>query len=304
MMLRPRLLRLTSCQAPNSEFIGRAISTYLANRLGLAVEFVDDVPWQERELLLDSGEVHAGWICGLTYALKRHVGQTGLELLAAPVTAGARYLRRPVYFSDVVVRSDSTIQSFADLRGASWGYNEPGSHSGFNIVRFQLAQRGELGGYFGDTIETGSHEQSLAMIEEGVLDASAIDSTVLETEVRRRPELARLLRVVEIWGPSPAPPWVVSRRLMPDLRRALRQVLLSMHREPAGRALLRQACMVRFAGVRDFCYDSIREMASAARIVTLTAVQPTYDAGAPSRALTMSPVPAGPSATDPQQLPG
>ena len=269
MISPPRLLRLTSSQAPNSEFIGRAIAAYLANRLGLVVEFVDDVPWRERERLLESGEVHAGWICGLTYVLKPHVGQVGVELLAAPVMAGARYMRRPVYFSDVVVRSDSSIRSFADLRGASWGYNEPGSHSGFNIVRFQLAQRGELSGYFGDIIETGSHEQSLAMIEAGVLDAAAIDSTVLETEIRRRPGLAQLLRVVEIWGPSPAPPWVVSRRVTQDLRGKLREVLLSMHREPAGRALLKQACMVRFAGVEDFCYDPIREMASAARDATL-----------------------------------
>ena len=270
MMLRPRILRLTSCQAPNSEFIGRAISTYLADRVGLVVEFVDDVPWQERERLLESGEVHAGWICGFRYVRKPDVGHVGIELLAAPVMAGARYMRRPIYFSDVVVRSDSTIRSFADLRGASWGYNEPGSHSGFNIVRFQLAQRAELSGYFGDVIETGSHQQSLAMIEGGVLDASAVDSTVLETELRRRPGLAQLLRVIEIWGPSPAPPWVVSRRLTQDLRRTLRQVLLSMHREPAGRALLRQACMVRFAAVKDFGYDSIREMASAARHVTLS----------------------------------
>lgn len=269
MTLRPRVLKLTSCQAPNSEFIGRAISIYLADRLGLVVEFVDDVPWQERERLLESGEVHAGWICGLAYVREPRVGRADIELLVAPIMAGARYRRRPVYFSDVVVRSDSKIRSFADLRGVSWGYNEPRSHSGFNVVRFQLAQRGELSGYFGDIVETGSHERSLAMIEAGAVDASAIDSTVLETEIRRRPELARLLRVVETWGPSPAPPWVVSRGLAPDLRRTLRQVLLSMHREPAGRALLRQACMVRFADVRDFYYDAIREMASAASNVTL-----------------------------------
>ena len=107
------------------------------------------------------------------------------------------------------------------------------------------------------------------MIEEGALDAAAIDSTVLETEIRRRPGLGQLLRVIEIWGPSPAPPWVVSRRVTQDLRGKLREVLLSMHREPAGRALLKQACMVRFAGVEDFCYDPIREMASAARDATL-----------------------------------
>src|SRR6266446_1226647 len=111
-MMRPRILRLTSCQAENSEFIGRAMAKYVANRLGVKVEFVDGVPWQERERLLYSGAVHAGWICGLQYVLKSGGGRPGIVLLAAPVMAGPRYARRPVYFSDIVVRRDSTVRSF------------------------------------------------------------------------------------------------------------------------------------------------------------------------------------------------
>src|SRR5438128_449329 len=106
-MGRPRVLRLTSCQAENSEFIGRAVARYLADRLGLATEFVDGVPWQERERLLDGGNIHAGWICGLPYVRKADCRRPGIELLAAPVMAGARYAGRPVYFSDIVVHRDS-----------------------------------------------------------------------------------------------------------------------------------------------------------------------------------------------------
>jgi ABC-type nitrate/sulfonate/bicarbonate transport system substrate-binding protein len=58
-----------------------------------------------------------------------------LTLLAAPLPAGARYGGKPIYFSDVVVRRDSPYQTFADLRGVTWGYNEPGSQSGYNVVR-------------------------------------------------------------------------------------------------------------------------------------------------------------------------
>jgi len=75
--------------------------------------------------------------------------------------------------------------------------------------------------------------------------------------------------VVESWGPSLAPPWVISRRLPVTLRRELREVMLSMHGEPAGRALLRQARMARFAGVSDRDYDPIRRMTSAASHATL-----------------------------------
>ena len=207
------MLRLTSCQAENTEFIGRAVARYVGERLGIATEFVDDIPWQERERRFDEGAIHAGWICGLPYVLKADCPRPGLELLAAPEMAAARYARRPVYFSDIVVRRDHPARSFSDLRGSRWGYNEPRSHSGYEVVRCQLAQLGEPTAFFGKTVETGAHQATLRMIVEGKVDASAIDSTVLETEFQRRPVLRRYLRVIESWGPSPAPPWVVTRRL-------------------------------------------------------------------------------------------
>jgi len=260
----PRCLRLISCQAENSEFIGRAIARYAAERLGMSIEFVDGIPWQERERLLDEGAIHAGWICGLPYVLKADRHRPGLELLAAPVMAGPRHAGRPVYFSDIVVRRDSTVRSFEDLRGSRWAYNEPGSHSGHNIVRYRLARLGERAGYFATVTETGAHQKTLRMIAAGEVDASAIDSTVLETEFRARPVLRRQLRVIESWGPSPAPPWVASRRVPPVLRRQLRRIMLAMHREPGGRAILREARLARFYGVSDRAYDPIRHMARVA----------------------------------------
>jgi phosphonate transport system substrate-binding protein len=265
----PLVLRFTSCQSENSEFVGRALADYVAGRLGIATEFVDGVPWQERERLLDAGEVHVGWICGLPYALKADRPRPGIELLAAPVMAGARYAGRPVYFSDIVVRRDSPARSFDELRGSRWGYNEPGSHSGYNVVRYQLARRGERSGYFSGVVETGAHQATLRMIARGELDASAIDSTVLETELLRRPALRRELRVIESWGPSPAPPWVVSRRMTDAMRQRLRRVFRDLHRNPEGRAILRKARMARFAGVTDRDYDSIRLMSGVARDAVL-----------------------------------
>jgi phosphonate transport system substrate-binding protein len=235
----------------------------------MAVEFVDGVSWQERERLLDSGAVHAGWICGLPYVRKSHHARPGIELLAAPVMAASRYMRRPVYFSDIVVRRDSTVRSFSDLRGSRWAYNEPGSHSGYNIVRYQLARLSEDASYFGHVTATGAHQRTLWMIAAGQVDASAIDSTVLEREFRLRPSLARALHVIETWGPSPAPPWVVSKRLPAAIRLNLRSLLLSMHRESDGRALLRHARMARFVSVSDADYDPIRNMDRAAGDVML-----------------------------------
>ena len=260
-------LALTSIQAPNQDFIGRLLSQYIGRRLGIPVTYVDDISWQEREQMLDQGRIQAGWICGLPYIWKADRPQPAIELLAAPVMQGARYENRPVYFSDVIVHRDAAYQTFADLRGAIWAFNEPNSHSGYNITRYHLASLGETAGYFGKVIEAGSHQGALEMVLARQIDASAIDSTVLEVELRRRPFILDQIRIIEILGPSPIPPWVVSCHLPPEHRSTIRRVLLQMHQDPSGRQMLDQATISHFAEVTDQDYDPIRRMAEkAARV--------------------------------------
>ena len=107
------------------------------------------------------------------------------------------------------------------------------------------------------------------MILDGRIDASAIDSTVLEQEIRREPAIHSRIRILERLGPSPMPPWVVLRSLSPDLRSSLRAVLLGMHRDLRGRAVLAEGHMARFAPVVDSDYDAIRRMAQMAAPVVL-----------------------------------
>jgi phosphonate transport system substrate-binding protein len=165
-----------------------------------------------------------------------------------------------VYFTDVVVRRDSPVRSFADLRGRSWAYNDKKSHSGYNLPRHHLLTIGETPRYFGRTVASRSHQNSIRMILDGQVDASGIDSTVLELEARRDPELLPRLRVVEAIGPSPIPPVVVSSRLPDATKARLREVFLGMHEDPEGRAVLADGLMARFVPVRDQDYDPIREM--------------------------------------------
>jgi len=261
-------LVLSNCQAPNVNFVCAAIADYLAATLHISTEFVENVPWQTRQQMLLAGQIHICWICGLHYVQKRG-SQPAIDLLAAPVMSHPRYQNRPIYFSDVVVGAGSRFQTFADLRGAVWGYNEPTSQSGHGIVRYHLATLGETDGYFGRVVEAGAHQVALEMILNGEIDAAAIDSTVLEIEYRRRPELANQIRVVETLGPSPIPPWVVSRHIPAELKSAAQTALLNMHRHPAGQKILAAAGMARFAAVTDHDYDSIRQMNCQSRHVRL-----------------------------------
>ncbi len=260
-------LLFTSIQAPNQDYIGRLLSQYVSDRLGLDSDYIDDVSWQERERLLDAGDIHVGWICGLPFVQKVDRPNPSVELLAAPVMRGDRYQDRPVYFSDVVVHRDSQFFDFASLRGCRWAYNEPNSQSGYNITRYHLATLGETAGYFSNVIAAGSHQNAIEMVLSREIDASAIDSTVLEIEIAHRPTLRHLLRVVEILGPSPIPPWVISLRLKPELRHTIREVFLTLDLDEAGQELLQQTNLNRFAPVNKQDYDLIRQMSLEAERV-------------------------------------
>jgi phosphonate transport system substrate-binding protein len=179
-----------------------------------------------------------------------------------------RYRGKPIYFSDVVVRRDSPFQSLNDLQGCLWACNEPTSHSGCNLVRYCLAVRGKGAEFFQEVVESGSHQSSLAMLVDGQIDAAAIDSTVLELELRLRPELRQYIRVIETLGPSPIPPSVISTAVDPIVRRAIQQALLMMHADDEGRLVLASPSIARFVQVSDSDYDEIRSMAKKAHRVS------------------------------------
>lgn len=187
-----------------------------------------------------------------------------VEPVAAPVLQGARYRGQPVYFSDVIVHRDSPHHHFVDLRGASWAYNDPDSHSGYNISRFTLMQMGETQGFFGRVVETGYHQRSIRLVADRQIDASAIDSQVLAVELRDHPELAAQLRVIDSLGPSTIQPVVVSSRLPQGLKASIRDVLLALGADSAARGQLAHGFVERFVAVGDAAYDDIRAMEAAA----------------------------------------
>jgi phosphonate transport system substrate-binding protein len=176
---------------------------------------------------------------------------------------GDRYGGRPIYFSDVIVRRDGPIGSFADLRGRSWAYNEALSHSGYGITRYHLVRLGETRGFFGEVIEAGFHEEAVRMVARGEVDGSAIDSQVLAIQLRDEPGLADQLRVVEALGPSTIQPVAVSRRVPSDLRDAIRGVLIALADDAARRERLAIGLVERFVPVGPTDYDDIRAMRDA-----------------------------------------
>jgi phosphonate transport system substrate-binding protein len=254
-----RPLTMASCMAQNADAMCRELARYFEEKLGVAVELVEDMPWQARERALDAGALDLCWICGLPYVEKADRGQY-VEPCVAPVMIGARYREQAIYFSDVVVHADSSAARFADLRGSTWAYNEPCSHSGYNIVCHHLAAHGETLGFFARRVEAGAHQAALRLIARGEACVAAIDSTVLEAELARHPELRACLKVIDTLGPSPAPPWVFGSAMPQAMRRRVRECMLRMSDDVEGRRILAGWGIARWRAVTSSDYDPIRTM--------------------------------------------
>ena len=249
-----RPLRFATYLAPNVRPVYEFISRYVGDRLGCSTELIVGDSYAH------VAESDVAFLCGLPYIRLVKKREPPIELLAAPVLRGARYGGRPIYFSDVIVRRDSRFQKFADLRGARWAYNEPKSHSGFGVVRYHLARLGETSSYFRRVIKTGWHERSIRLVAAGTVDASAIDSQVLDVTLGEHPHLAGRLRVIDTLGPSTIQPVVAARRLPELLKAQLRSLLLGMHRSRASRAVFAHGCLEKFVAIKDRDYDDIRAM--------------------------------------------
>jgi phosphonate transport system substrate-binding protein len=245
--------------APNMTSVYTDVAKRVGRALGIPAELIQG----ERFEQLADGSVDVAFLCGLPYVRLCRDRPGMLWPLAAPVLDEARCQDRPVYFSDVIVRRDAPFQSFGDLRGRSWAYNDPDSFSGYLLVRHHLLQMGETEAFFGRLTFSGRHQESIRQVRAGEVDASAIDSQVLGVERRRNPDAAEDLRVIASLGPSSIPLIVATARVHEDLQMPLRDALCELGRDPFSRAVLAEGLIRRFTPIGDRAYDDIRQKMAA-----------------------------------------
>ncbi|MEP7287633.1 MAG: PhnD/SsuA/transferrin family substrate-binding protein [Chloroflexota bacterium] len=247
-------LTAVSYLSPTMRGFYEVVTAYLGEMADRdAVLSQHDDPLEDPAMLAE--RVDLAFICGLPLVLYNRISRNALVPLAAPVMQSSRYADRPIYFADIVVRADSTVQAFTDLAGTTLCYNDPGSNSGYNLLRYRMIEAGLTHGFFGSVIQSGSHQKSIWWVAEGKADCSVIDSTVLEQEIRNHPELADQLRIIESIGPCPMPPIVAARRLGSSIIKQWQAALLNP--ELALREAMDRARIRRFAPVE---LDAYREL--------------------------------------------
>ena len=241
--------------APNMTSVYAAVAARVGRELAMPAELIEGHDYSQ----LRDGSVDLAFLCGLPYVRLSRERPGMLHPLAAPVLDEPRYADRPVYFSDVIVRTDSPARSFGDLRGRRWAYNDRDSLSGCLLVRYHLLQMGETEAFFRSVTFSGRHQESIRQVVSGEVDASAIDSQVLGVECLHNPDLARQFRVIAVLGPSTIPPVIATGTVPQEIQALAGNAICALGRDAAGRDALASGLIRRFTPIEDRAYDDIRE---------------------------------------------
>ncbi|MBD2166368.1 PhnD/SsuA/transferrin family substrate-binding protein [Calothrix membranacea FACHB-236] len=219
-------LQAISYLAPNWFGFYEAVLAYLDRVLGAETQLKQGECDPLLDPLILKDQLDLAFICGLPLIRYSQIVLDQLQPVVAPVMQALRYRNRPIYFSDVIVNADSDVIKFDDLAGKTVCYNDPGSNSGYNLLRHRLLQGRYPQQFFSQAIQSGSHQNSIRWVALGKVDCAAIDSVVLEQELQDFPELYQYLRVVEALGPCPMPPLVAAQHLGKSLIEQIQLALL------------------------------------------------------------------------------
>lgn len=256
---RPLRVGITAVLIEQDINLNQQVAEYIGKRLNAHVDVVYRKSYREINDMLGRAEIDVAFVCGYAYIAGRD--DIGLDLLAVPIVKG-----KPLYRSYVIVPSASEDRDLSDLRGKRYAFTDPLSNSGYLVPVFWLSRKGENPEtFFKKHIFTRAHYNSIEAVAMRIVDGASVDSYIWEHAKKTNPQLVSRTRVIKESGLLPFPPVVARRGLDEKIKAKVREVLLSMNKDPDGKEILREMGLDGFVAVKDEFYSPIREMRNRVR---------------------------------------
>lgn len=144
---------------------GDVMAEALNQATGLTFEVVVPTSYAATiEEMCASPDNTMAFIPGLGYAIAS-------QLCGVDVSFKAIRFGYPVYWAEYIVARDSEYQTLQDLEGATWGFGDQGSTSGYMVPLVELT---ELGITPGEQVATGGHNQTVTAVYNGEVDFGTV----------------------------------------------------------------------------------------------------------------------------------
>lgn len=246
--------------APLVEYLGQQFGLQMNVRLRLLPDYAAAIDG------LKSGTIDAAFLGSLAFSLAR--AQAGVEPVVRPEKDGVSQYR-----GLIVVRKDSGIRNWRDLKGKSFGMVDKSTTAGyvFPLLYFRAHGIDDPARHLGSIVFTGSHDLVFTKVYNRELDAGAAKDLILKDLSTHRPEIGRDLQILATSDPVPNNTFVLAPRrdfpcfhchsLVPapraglnttiprgpgDLKAVLKELFLKLPESPEGRRVLEALGADRF----------------------------------------------------------
>jgi phosphonate transport system substrate-binding protein len=226
---------------------------YVGRKLGTRVDLVLRESIKEVEELLDQERTTLAVVCPGTYV--RNSKTSDLEILAAPQIKG-----QPNYQSYIIVRSDSVFKELADLRGKRFGFTVQNSNAGelapsYSITRM-FHKKPEK--FFGSVQYVKSYEVAMFTLARKDVDGVSVDSITYAYSEKRKTADSTDTRIIYTSPRYGSPPFIVKKGMDATLKESIKKVLLAMHNDPEGKAILAEMGFEKLIVPKKSNYNSVR----------------------------------------------
>lgn len=159
----------------------------------------------------------------------------------------------------ILVRKDSGIRQISDLKGKKISYPAPSALAATMMPQWYLFEHGLDPIRDASSLYAGSQESSMLNVFQGNTAAGCTFPPAWRAFSRERPDLAAALDVKWQTSTLPSIGFVVRDDVPGVLAMKVRNLLITLHEQPEGQAVIAAMGQARFVEANDKSYEPVRE---------------------------------------------
>jgi phosphonate transport system substrate-binding protein len=203
-----------------------------------------------------AGRADIAWYGGKTYIIAAEIADA--EAFAAGVRPGEKNAN---YFAYFVVKNDSKIKKFSDIKGKVLSLNTIGSTSGDLIPQVELTKINlstTNKDHFKNVFYAGSHDACLLAVLNNQSDVCGMSSRNFEARLADNTFKMEQVRIIHKSDPVPPPPLAYSKKILLEDRKKIKKAVLEAHKH--GEIGGYGGKMSHYISVKDSDYDVLRKV--------------------------------------------
>ena len=226
------------------------------NLTGFEINTIKVTDYNAAVEAMRAGRAHIAWYGGKTYIKAAEIADA--EAFAAGVRPGEKDAGYYAYF---VVKKDSKIKKFSDVKGKVLSLNSIGSTSGDLIPQVELAKINlstTNKNDFENVFYAGSHDACLLAVLNNKSDVCGMSSRNFEARLADNTFKMEQVRIIHKSDRVPPPPLAYSKKIPLKDRKKIKEAVLEAHNH--GEIGGYGGKMSHYISVKDSDYDVLRNV--------------------------------------------